>query len=127
MLKAPQHTFPTNNLIHAGMLARTIFIQAGADLIGAVHRTDHINICIGDITVSTDAGMQRLTGYNVLPTRAGMKRIGRAHADTMWTTICRTDLTDLTAIEDSLVEDSHLLQTRQQELPAPAPLTLIEV
>jgi len=116
ILAAPQVDLQTKNEIFAGMIARTIRIPAGTVLTGATHKTDHINILIGDITVSTDEGMRRLTGYNVLPTKAGAKRAGFAHADTMWTTICKTNLTNLAEIEDELVEESDRLQSRHPEL-----------
>lgn len=116
ILAVPQVDLGTQHVLNGGMYARTILIPAGVVLTGATHKTDHINIVHGDITVTTDAGPVRLTGYHVLPTMAGSKRAGIAHADTMWTTICKTGQTDLAAIEDELVEESHLLQTRQTAL-----------
>ena len=61
----------------------------------------------GDITVSTDEGMKRLIGQHVMATKAGNKRVGLAHADTIWTTVCHTNLTDIEAIEEELVEESE--------------------
>lgn len=112
ILQQEQVDLKTTHELSGGVYARSIFIPAGTVLTGAVHKKDHINVMSGDITVSTDNGMVRLTGHHVLPTKAGMKRAGYAHADTVWTTICRTDLTDIQKIEDELVEESPRLQTR---------------
>jgi hypothetical protein len=112
ILTEPQVNFETTHALSGGMYARTITIPAGVVLTGAAHKKDHLNIMRGDITVWTEAGMQRLTGQHVLPTKAGAKRVGFAHSETLWTTICATELTDLAAIESELVEEPEKLQTR---------------
>lgn len=121
ILKTPQVDLKTENVISGGMLARTIFIPEGCVLTGATHKTDHINMVIGDITVTTDEGVKRLTGHNVFATKAGSRRAGIAHSFTIWTTICRTDKTDIREAEDELVVESARLQTRRLELAATPP------
>ena len=103
-----------------GLVARTIFIPAGTTLTGAEHRAEHLNVCFGDISVTTDAGVRRLTGYHVLPAIAGSKRAGYAHADTWWTTVHLNpgNERDLAKLEDALVADAASLQRqRAPELP----------
>ena len=117
VLAQPQVDLRTEHALFDGHYARTIFIPAGTVLIGARHKTDHMNVAMGDITVTTDSGPTRLTGMNIIPTRAGSKRAGYAHADTVWITICKTQLTDIEAIENELVEEADRLQTRQGVLP----------
>lgn len=115
----PQCDLRTTHALVNGMYARTIIVPAGVALTGAAHKTDHLCVAFGDITVLTDEGPKRLTGYHVLTTKAGMKRAGLAHSDTAWTTICRTSfdsLADLHAIEAELVEEPERLQTRRQEI-----------
>ena len=112
ILKAPQVDLETLHCLSGGMYARTITIKEGTVLTGATHKTDHVNIVSGDISVTTDEGVKRFTGYHVLPTKAGSKRAGYAHTDTMWTTVCKTDLVCIEDIEDELVEESANLQTR---------------
>ncbi len=58
--------------------------------------------------------MKRLTGYHVITAEAGYKRAGFAHADTWWTTIWRTDLTDALEMEDEMTSD--ILQSRREGL-----------
>jgi hypothetical protein len=112
-LAMPQVAIPTEHVISGGMYARTITIPAGVVVTGAAHKTDHINVCQGDIEVLTDEGPKRLTGLHVLATKAGMKRAGYTHAETRWTTICRTEQTDPRAAEEELVEQPETLQTRK--------------
>lgn len=125
ILAQPQVDLCTEHTLCGHVYARTIRIPAGTALTGATHKKDHVNVVVGDITVTTDNGPLRLTGYHVLPTKAGSKRAGIAHADTVWTTICHTSLTDIDAIEDELVEESDRLQTRQLTLGA-TPFTELE-
>ena len=115
--KMPQVVIELQHQLSGGMYARTGIIKAGCCLIGAQHKTDHINILYGDISVSTDDGVKRLTGYHVLTTKAGNNRVGVAHSDTVWTTVCKTDETELDRIEDELVVESDRLQSRSPALP----------
>jgi len=112
ILKVAQTDLRTTHELSGGVYARTIRIPSGTVLTGASHKKDHINIMQGDITVSTDDGMKRLTGQHVLATKAGMKRVGFTHADTIWTTVCHTNLTDIAEIEAELVEEPEKLQSR---------------
>lgn len=116
LLQQPQLDLQTTHVLAGKVYARTIFIPAGGVLTGAEHKRDHVNVVFGDISVTTDDGVKRLTGHHVIPTKAGMKRAGVAHADTWWTTICHTQETELDAIEDDLVHDAHMLQTRNPEI-----------
>lgn len=114
LLQLPQVDLQTQHLVHAGVSARTVLIPAGTVLTGALTNLDNICVVCGDITVTTDEGPQRLTGFHVLPAKAGAKRAGVAHSDTWWTTLHHTDLTSVADIEDEMTGESHLLQTRQQ-------------
>lgn len=98
------------------MYARTIFIPAGVALTGALTEMDNICVLYGDITVTTDEGTQRLTGFNVLPAKRGAKRAGVTHADTWWATVIPTELTDIDAIEDAMTTEADRLQTRNPAL-----------
>ena len=114
--QAPQTQLVTEHALENGMYSRTIFIPAGCVLTGALHKTDHLNVVVGDILVTTDDGVKRITGHKVLQTKAGQKRAGFALMPTIWTTICRTEyksLDDLVKIEDALVEGAQKLQSRQ--------------
>lgn len=112
LLQMPQIDLHTEQLVHGGMAARTIFIPAGTVLTGALTNIDNLCVAFGDITVTTDDGPKRLTGFNVIPAMAGAKRAGVAHSDTWWVTIHRTDLTDLEAIEEEMTGEADRLQTR---------------
>ena len=116
LLQLPQVDLATQHIVHGGISVRTILIPAGTVLTGAMTNCDNVCVIYGDITVTTDHGSVHLEGYNVLPARAGAKRAGVAHADTWWTTLHRTDLTDIAAIEDEMTNESADLGTRRLAL-----------
>jgi len=112
-MSIPQVDMQTANLIHGGMYARTIFIPAGTAVTGTLTKLDNVCIVSGDITVTTDEGMQRLIGYHVIPASKGYKRVGYTHSDTYWTTIIKTDAQVVEQAEDEMTDESANLQTRR--------------
>jgi hypothetical protein len=121
LLKLPQVDLKTQTLLHGGMCARTILIPAGAALTGAVTNKANFCVMVGDITVTTDDGMRRLTGFHVIPAGPGFKRAGYAHQDTFWTTVWPTEAACVEDAEDEMTPESNLLQTRLQALPSSKP------
>lgn len=88
-----------------GLYARCMLIPARTVLTGAVHKTEHLCIVSGDIDVTTDVGVRRITHpHTIISSKPGTKRAGFAHADTFWTTIHATDETDLDKLVEELVE-----------------------
>ena len=115
-LAMPQVEIETQHLVHGGLYARTIFVPAGTLITGAQMNKDNICVMHGDMSVTTDEGTVRLTGFHVIPASAGFKRAGFAHADTYWTTLMPTQHTDLNDIEDEMTDESSMLQTRRDQL-----------
>jgi len=116
LLQLPQIDLQTQHVLSAGLYARTIFIPAGTVLTGALTNIDNLCVAFGDITVTTDDGPKRLTGFNVIPAVAGAKRAGVAHADTWWVTIIRTDSSTIEDAEEDLTSEAERLQSRNQQL-----------
>lgn len=112
-LTLPQVDLQTQHLVHGGMCARTIFIPAGTFLTGALTEMDNVCVMFGDIEVTTDDGPVRLVGFHVLAAKAGAKRAGRTFADTWWTTVWPTKLTEIADIEDEMTREAAKLQTRR--------------
>lgn len=91
-----------------GMFAKTGLIKKGTPLVGKIHLKEHINIMsYGDITVVTEEGVRRLTGFNIMACKAGSRRFGLAWEDTLWTTILQTDETDLAKVEEMFFAKDH--------------------
>jgi hypothetical protein len=113
MLALPQIDLQTKHIVHGKVSARYGLIPEGCALTGALTNLDNICILIGDITVTTDDGPKRLTGFNVITANKGAKRAGIAHSDTWWVTVHYTELTEISEIEDEMTDESSLLLTRR--------------
>lgn len=123
MMEMREHHIPIETIHHfaPGLYAREVRIPAGATVVGKIHRTEHMNILSeGEISVMTEEGVKRLKAPCTLISKSGMKRVGYAHSDVVWTTIHPTEETDLAKLEDILIAPSF------EALAAPVDKKLLE-
>jgi len=100
---------PIREFVFGGMYAREMTIPAGVALTGKIHNEDHFCIVSqGDISVITDNGYQRITAPAIFETKAGIKKLGYAHTDTVFTTIHATELTDKDEISAASMHDGDI-------------------
>lgn len=77
----------TKHYFADGLYAREIFIPKGTLLTGKIHLFEHLNVISkGDISVMTEDGIKRIVAPATIISKPGIKRIGYAHEDTVWTT-----------------------------------------
>ena len=96
----------TTHWFAPGIYARELRIPAGTCLTGKIHKGPHLNIIsAGRISVLTEHGVVTLEAPCTLKSDAGIKRIGFAHTDTVWTTIhaCPDNCTDLAILEERFI------------------------
>ena len=87
-----------------GVYAREMTIYAGTVLTGKIHKTEHLNIISkGKIVVVSPEGRKIIEAPHTMVSKPGIKRVGYALEDTVWTTIHVTDETDLEKIEDQVI------------------------
>jgi len=107
-----------------GIYAREMRIKKGTVLTGKIHKTEHLCILNGDIDIASQDGTGRFTGYLTFLSKPGIKRIGYAHEDTVFTTIHAIEGTDIPALEEALAVDTfeqyerYALELNKQELLA---------
>ena len=96
-----------DNLVHyfaPGVYARELTIPAGFMLTGKIHKTEHLNIISqGEIVVVSPEGKSIIKAPHTMVSNPGIKRVGYAITDTVWTTIHVTDKTDLDEIEEEVI------------------------
>jgi hypothetical protein len=102
ILQRPQVDCPMLHWIDGPYYYRAILVRKDTLITGAKHRLEHECVSIGDIQVSTDLGMKRLTGYHRFWADAGKKRVGLALEDTIWVTIHWTNQPTVEGIEEWL-------------------------
>ncbi len=105
-----------------GIYMREMRIKKGTILTGKIHKTEHLCVLNGDIVIASEDGTGRFTGYLTFLSKPGVKRIGYAHEDTVFTTVHAIEGTDIAELEAALAVDSFeeydrfLLETEKQEL-----------
>jgi hypothetical protein len=117
MLLMEQAPIETSHTFCNGIYARKIVIPAGATLVGKIHKTEHMNIVAkGRIAVFTaDGGQKEVAAGEIVIGQPGTKRVGYALEDTVWVTLHATAETDLERLEQTLIEDEHLLLGQQEK------------
>jgi len=108
MKESPEqiHIEPVHYIAN-GLYAREITIPKDTLLTGKIHLFEHINIISkGDISVLTEQGIKRIKAPATIISKPGIKRIGYAHEETVWTTIHACKVKDGDEAEELLVVDT---------------------
>jgi hypothetical protein len=109
MQSMDQVSLDVNHHFSKGVYARELFIPKGTVLTGKMHKHNHLNIMVyGDIEIANSEGSKRMIGHCIFESKAGTKRAGFAHEDTLWVTIHATKETDLKKIEADEIADDPL-------------------
>lgn len=108
MLEMPQYEPPTEHLFHGGMYCRQVWRPAGCTIVGKVHKKEHFYVVVsGTICVTTDDGVQTVTGPKVLCSRPGTKRAVYAVTDALCMTFHVADAQTVEEAEHELVEPDN--------------------
>lgn len=88
MLEQPQADIPVRNVFSGGVYAREVFIPKGTMLVGKVHMTEHLNICLkGDLTFLSVDGPKRIKAPAMFSSPAGTKKLAYANEDSIWVNV----------------------------------------
>ena len=104
----PQVEIPLRHCFGNKVYVREMTAPKGSIIIGKMHKFKQVNIVVkGDISVLTEDGWKRLKSGDMFESPAGIKRAGFTHEDTVWTTICGTEETEVEKAEDELTIGSY--------------------
>ena len=96
----------TEHVFHGGMYCRKVFRHAGVLVVGKVHKKEHFYLIVsGTVAITTDDGVQVVTGPHLLCSKPGTKRAVYAETDALCMTFHRTDSTTVEDAEEELVEE----------------------
>jgi hypothetical protein len=110
VIASPQTEMPVCHHFSRGVYARELFIPKGTVLTGRIHKYSQINIlAMGDISVLTENGIERVQAPTIIVSPPGTKRAGYAHEDTIWITVCGNEgnVSDPDALEDKLTSRTY--------------------
>lgn len=121
MLAHPQYEPPTTHTFHGGMYCREVFRPADVLIVGRVHKKEHFYYVLsGTVLITTDDGVQEVTGPKLLCSQPGTKRAVYAVTDALCATIHRTDAMTPEDAENELVEaDPDAMFDSRNVLKAP--------
>jgi len=106
MVQMPQYEPPTKHVFHGGMYCRQVWRPAGCLIVGKVHKKEHFYMVVsGTIKVTTDDGLQTITGPMLLCSTPGTKRAVFAETDALCMTFHRVESNTVEDAESELVED----------------------
>jgi len=101
----PQYEPETVHTFHGGMYCRQVFRHADVVIVGRVHKKEHFYLVVfGTVRITTDEGVQEITGPRLLCSKSGTKRAVYAVTDALCMTFHVVQATDVAAAESELVE-----------------------
>lgn len=113
LLHLEQTPIRTEHLIHAGMYARTIRMDAGTVMIGSLISKATVLIINGSCTVLAGDDRLELEGYNVLPGVSGRKQLFVTRGPVEMTMILPTQAKSIKNAEDEVFAESDMLMSRR--------------
>ena len=103
--KLPQYEPDTKHYFHGGMYCREVFRDAGVLIVGAVHKKEHFYLIVsGTVAITTDDGVQEVTGPYLFSSKPGTKRAVYAMTDALCMTFHRVESSNVEDAEAELVE-----------------------
>jgi hypothetical protein len=103
--KLPQYEPLTKHYFHGGMYCREVFRHAGILIVGKVHKKEHFYlVASGTLAITTDDGVQEVTGPHLLCSKPGTKRAVYALTDAVCMTFHRVESDNVEDAEIELVE-----------------------
>ena len=103
--KLPQYEPVTKHYFHGGMYCREVFRHAGVLVVGAVHKKEHFYLIVsGTVAITTDDGVQEITGPHLFLSKPGTKRAVYAVTDALCMTFHAIEAKTVEEAEAELVE-----------------------
>lgn len=107
--KLPQYEPETKHTFHGGMYCREVFRHANVLVVGKVHKKEHFYLIVhGTVLITTDDGVQEVTGPKLMSSMPGTKRAVYAVTDALCMTFHVVEAATVEEAEAELVEpDEH--------------------
>ena len=107
IIDIPESGLPLTHVFSDGVYAREIFMPKGMLIIGHVHNTTHLNIVsTGEALVYMNGEMHKVTAPYTFESKADTRKVLFILEDMFWTTIHKTEETDIDVLENTLIDKS---------------------
>lgn len=115
MRQMPQAEIPVTHRFLDGIYVREVFMPRGTVVVGKIHKNEHIAIISkGRATVLTEDGLKEIKAPYTFKSQPGVRRALVIHEDMVWTTIHRSDETDLDRLEEQLIAKDFAALTNDE-------------
>ncbi len=114
ILKYEQCPVHTQHLIHGGMYARTIVLDADTKMVGSIILRPTILIVNGRSSVLSGDGRIELEGYSVLAGESGRKQFFWTHSKVEMTMLVATSAKTVEDAENEVFGEADLLISRRE-------------
>lgn len=106
LMKLPQYEPETKHHFHAGMYCREVLRDAGVLVVGKVHKKEHFYLIVsGTVSITTDDGVQTVTGPHLLKSKPGTRRAVFSETPALCMTFHVTNAVTVEEAEIELVEE----------------------
>jgi hypothetical protein len=112
MRQVEQVPVATEHILHGGMYARTIRLEAGVVMMGSLIKLATILIVNGATSLVAGDDRVDLDGYNVIPGCAGRKQLFVTRGPVEMTMIFPTQASTVAQAEDGVFAEADLLMSR---------------
>ena len=124
--KLPQYEPQTKHYFHGGMYCREVFREGGVLVVGAVHKKEHFYLIVsGTVAITTDEGVQEVTGPHLFMSKPGTKRAVYAMTDALCMTFHAVEAKSVEEAEAELVEEEPNNMYSHGNLIKPQPLEVL--
>lgn len=113
ILRHEQVPIATEHILHGGMYARTIRLQAGIVMMGSLIKRATVLIVNGPTSVLVGDDQAELEGYNVIPGCAGRKQLFVTRGPVEMTMIFPTQAKTVEEAEDEVFAEADGLMSRK--------------
>lgn len=105
--------YPVSNVLVDGVLARTVKIPKGHIIVGEKHKDESISFLIsGELKVHYNGAVTHLKAPAMIVSKANTRKVAYVLEDVVWTSIHRTDKTNLKDIEEDLIIKEDIEQVK---------------
>ena len=105
IVETKEGELPLTHTFSDGVYAREIFMPKGMLVVGHIHNTTHLNIVsTGKALVYMNGVVEEITAPYTFESKAGTRKVLYITEDMFWTTIHKTDETDIDTIENIMVD-----------------------
>lgn len=112
----PPAEIRTEHHIHAGVYSRTIFVPAGAVVVGLTIKVPTQLICAGRFQLTDGTETREFDGFHVLDGSAGRRAAVVALSDCAFTMLFATQATTVEEAEAEFSDEPERLATRKEKL-----------